>query len=278
MQNENRLIGMIVPTVDNSFFAGLSCEADRYLNERQYELVLCVSANDAEREKVCFRRLLSSGVAGILCVSGLSALPEDLLPENYPLVWLDRRPQAKRPVPWAANDDAAATEEATAFLLEKGCKNILLLPGFLAEHQESPRVAGYRRALEKKGVAFREEYILRRSGKKSSEAETEELLLALLKNGDAIDGVIASSDRSAFGAMTALRKVGRYTPEDVKLICFDNSPYSAMASPAITALDRNPKLLAERACETLLQILSGAAKIEEKMLVPVSLVQRDSTR
>ena len=278
MQNEKRLIGMIVPTVDNSFFASLACEVENHLSGRQYDLLLCSSANSAEREKKYFQMLVGKGAAGILCVSGLSALPDDLLPENFPLVWLDRRPKASRAVPWVANDDAAATELATDYLLEKGCKDILLLPGFLAEHQESPRVTGYLRALEKKGIALREEYILRRSGKKSSEAETEEMLLNRLKNGDAIDGVIASSDRSAFGAMTALRKVGRYTPEDVKLLCFDNSPYSAMASPAITALDRNPKLLAEKACETLLQILSGTAKIEQEVLVPVSLVQRDSTR
>ena len=278
MNRENRMIGMIVPTMDNPFFASLACEVEACLSGRQYGLLLCSSANDAEREKAYFRMLAEKGAAGILCVSGLSALPDGLLPEDYPLVWLDRRPESARPVPWVANDDAAATEEATAYLLEKGCKDILLLPGFLAEHQESPRVAGYRAALERYGVAFREEYVLRRGGKKSSEAETEELLLALLKNGDAIDGVIASSDRSAFGAMTALRKVGRYVPEDVKLICFDNSPYSTMASPSVTALDRNPRLLAERACETLLRILGGSAATEEKTLVPVSLVQRDSTR
>lgn len=65
-----------------------------------------------------------------------------------------------------ANDDAAAMEEATEYLLEKGCRNILLLPGFLAEHQQSLRVVGYQRALKKRGVAFREEYILQRGGKK----------------------------------------------------------------------------------------------------------------
>ena len=278
MTNEKRMIGMIVPTVDNPFFASLACEVEQFLSARQYDLLLCGSANSAAREKEYFRMLIDKGAAGILCVSGLSALPDGLLPEDYPLVWLDRRPEASRAVPWVANDDAAATEAATEYLLDKGCRNILLLPGFLAEQQESPRVVGYRRALEKRGIAFREKYVLRRGGRKPSETETEELMLALLKDGDAIDGVIASSDRSAFGAMTALRKVGRYAPEDVKLICFDNSPYSTMASPSITALDRNPELLAEKGCETLLQILNKSDAINFETIVPVSLVQRDSTR
>ena len=275
---KKKVIGMIVPTVDNPFFASLVCQVERVLKAQGFGLLICGSANNAETEKDNFRLLLQSGVSGILCVSGLSALPEGLIPEDCPLVWIDRRPASDRAIPWVANDDAAAMEEATEYLLEKGCRNILLLPGFLAEHQQSPRVAGYQRALEKRGVAFREEYILQRGGKKSTEAETEELVQSILRRGLKIDGILASSDRSAFGAMAALRSVGLYVPEDVKLICFDNSPYSTMATPAITALDRNPAQLAQKACAILLRRLSGETDLPLQTVVPVSIVKRDSTR
>ena len=71
------------------------------------------------------------------------------------------------------------------------------------------------------------------------------------------DAVITSSDRAAFGVMTALHRVGLYVPEDIKLISFDNSPYSTMASPAVTALDRKPQQLAEEACRCLLDQMAG---------------------
>ena len=277
MEKKN-VIGMIVPTVDNPFFASLVCHAESILNDKGYGLLVCNSANSAEKEKEDFRLLLDRGADGMICVSGLSALPSDLLPESYPLLWVDRRPASDRAIPWVANDDAAAMEEATEYLLEKGCRNILLLPGFLAEHQQSPRVVGYQRALEKRGVAFREEYILQRGGKKSTEAETEEMVQSILRQGQSIDGIIASSDRSAFGAMAALRSVGLYVPEDVKLICFDNSPYSTMATPSITTLDRNADVLAEKACEVLLQMLNGNKAVSMETVVPVSLIKRDSTR
>lgn len=272
------IIGMIVPTVDNPFFASLVCQVERVLKAQGFGLLVCSSANDAETEKDNFRLLLQSGVRGILCVSGLSALPESLVPEDCPLVWIDRVPQSDRPIPWVANDDAQAMEEAADYLIEKGCKNILLLPGFLAEGQQSPRVAGYRKALETHEIPFREEYVLRRSGKQSTEAETEELVQSILRRGLRIDGILASSDRSAFGAIAALRSVGLYVPEDVKLICFDNSPYSTMATPAITALDRNPDRLAQTACQLLLRRLAGKAELPIQNVVPVSVVKRDSTR
>ena len=95
--------------------------------------------------------------------------------------------------------------------------------------------------------------------------------------GVTVDAIITSSDRAAFGVITALHRVGLYVPEDVKLISFDNSPYSSMASPAITALDRNPGMLAETACRTLLDLIEGRPA-EKETIIPVSLCRRDSTR
>ena len=276
--NRKTVIGMIVPTVDNPFFASLVCQVGRVLKEKGCGLLVCDSDNNAETEKDNFRMLLKSGTAGILCVSGLSVFSPELVPEDYPLVWIDRVPQSDGGIPWVANDDARAMEEAANYLIEKKCRDILLLPGFLAEGQQSPRVTGYRKALETHGIPFRAEYVLCRPGRRSTEAETEEMVQSILRAGMQIDGILASSDRSAFGAMTALHSVGLYVPEDVKLICFDNSPYSMMAAPTITALDRNPDLLAQTACELIIRRLSGDTGIPLRNIVPVSIVKRDSTR
>ena len=273
-----KTIGMIIPTADNSFFSELVSSAERCLYENGYHLLACSSDNNAEKEKEYFKALSEAGVSGILCVSGLSELPGDLIPETTPLVWLDRVPGSERAIPWVANDDEQAMKTAAEALIAKGCKNILLLPGYLAEHQESPRVNGYRKALEEHGIPFRAEYVLNRSGKGSSEEEAELMVKELLRNGGKVDGILTSSDRAAFGAMAALRSVGFYVPEDVKLISFDNSPYSTMGTPAITALDRNPKVLAETACAILLKQIAQETDYEIENIIPVSLVSRDSIR
>ncbi len=275
---KRKVAGIIIPTVDNSFFAGLAHYAECCLYEKGYRTMICSSANDAEKEKEYLRTLAGNGAEGILCVSGLSALEDGLLPEDFPFVWVDRHPSSGRPIPWVANDDRAAMEEAAEYLVEKGCRNILLMPGYLAEKSESPRVEGYRQALKKCGIEWNPKYILNRSGQGSSEKETEELVRGIIREGCPVDGIITSSDRAAFGAIAALRSVGLYVPEDVKLISFDNSPYSAMASPAITALDRKPKQLAEEACEILLAMMEGGEPPCMEKIVPVVLEKRDSTR
>ncbi len=274
--NEKRpTVGIVIPTVDNSFFSNLADSAARCLSEKGYTALILSSLNSAEREKEHLKSLTELGAKGILCVSGLSALPEELLPADYPLVWVDRNPASEQKIPLVANDDRAAMQMATEYLIAQGCRNILLMPGYLVETRLSPRVIGYEEALREHGIEPNPAYILNRAGKKPS--ETEELVRDLMGQGVPVDAIITSSDRAAFGVITALHRVGLYVPEDVKLISFDNSPYSTLASPAITALDRNPHLLAETAVRCLLDRIAGKP-VENETIIPVSLCRRDSTR
>ena len=77
--------------------------------------------------------------------------------------------------------------------------------------------------------------------------------------------------------MKAIGLLGYYAPEDIKLISFDNTPYSTLASPSITAIDRNPERIADKAVETMLKLLSKE-EVSSDNIIQVSLVERDSTR
>lgn len=273
----NRIIGMIVPDVDNSFFSGLVKEAGRIVRSWGDQMLVYDSQNRAEAERLSYGLFSGTGVSGILSISGLSELEDADLPGEIPIVWVDRRPASKKMIPWVANDDEDAMEQAAELLISKGCRNILLLPGFIAENQESPRVKGFRSALKRHGLPCRQDYILNRQGKRGTELEAEELVQGMIRRNLPLDGIITSSDRAAFGALTALRSVGLYVPEDVKLISFDNSVYSSLTSPAITSLDRNPGELAAIACDVLQSLMDGKT-VSAEYKAEVSLIERDSTR
>ena len=271
-------IGMIVPSLDNSFFSSLSYYTQRFMAAHDYVTLTVSSNNSAEIEKEAFRALIASGVSGIICASGLSRLPSDLIPDDFPLVWVDRIPSSERTVPWVANDDADAMEKAAEHLIEKGCRHLLLMPGFIAEKQDNPRVRGFQRALEKHGIPFDPSCVLSRTGKESSEKETGDLITRVIKSGIKVDGIITSSDRAAFGVIKALVEIGYFVPEDIRLISFDNSPYSSFASPAITALDRKPDMLSQRAGEVLICLMENSGPVQTENTIPVELVTRLTTR
>lgn len=269
-----KTIGMIVPTTDNSFFSSLIHYVEKYLDKKEAYLILCDTHNSAIKEKEYIKKLVTI-CDGILDVSGLNNLEETLLPEKYPFVFVDRKPNKK--ICWVGNDDKQAMKEATSYLIEKGCKHILLLPGYIAERQNEPRINGYKMALEEANLLFDESYVINRKGEQSSEIEIKEIILSVMKEKKAMDAIITSSDRAAFGAIRALNLLGYYVPEDIKLIAFDNSVYSTYASPSITSMDRNSKEIAEKACNLLLDKIEGK-EVPLETTIPVSLVKKDSTR
>ena len=274
--SNNQTIAMIIPTTDNSFFSSLAHNVEVSLNEKGYQLFLCDAHNDVTREKQ-YLNTLSSLCSGIIDVSGLSELSDDLVPEDYPLVFVDRRPSSKRSIPWVGNDDEKAMYEATSYLLKEGCANILLLPGYIAQLKESPRINGYRRALGDHQISYDDSYVLLRKGIKSSQEETRDIIMNALSEGKRIDAIITSSDRSAFSVMKAIGELGYYSPEDIKLISFDNTPYSTLSSPSITSIDRRPEEIACKAVEVLLKQIDHEG-VSDTNTIEVSLVKRDSTR
>ena len=278
MADMKKWIGMIVPTLNNSFFSSLASSVGKEMHARGFETYVADSANNVANETVCIHQLESLGASGIISVSGFAKLPENLVSENTPLVWVDRRPESNRKIPWVGNDDAGAMELAAEHLIEKGCRTILLLPGYVAQDKDNPRVEGYRRTLEKNGIPYRSEYVLNRPGRKSSEEEAGELITKAVQDGIIMDGIITSSDRAAFGARRALQRIGYFVPEDVRLVSFDNSPYAAFASPSLTTLDRRPEELAKRASEVLCACMTGKADIRQTNIIDVSLIPRDSSR
>ena len=277
MKKEN-VIGMVLPTMDNSFFSALAVHVERTMALKGYRTLLVSCDNNADKEKDYYRLFDEMNLSGIISISGLSELPAELALSEMPLVWVDRVPESSRDIPWVANDDAKAMEIAVDHLIERGSRNILLLPGYLAEKQESPRVRGYKTALKKHGIEFHEEYVLHRPGRLSSEVETGQLIRESLRNLTDVDGVITSSDRAAFGAMKTLQNIGYFVPEDVRLISFDNSTYSSLASPSVTSLDRKADRLAGRACDILDNLIRHDSEISVENIIPVSLEMKDSTR
>lgn len=121
-------------------------------------------------------------------------------------------------------------------------------------------------------------YILQTQGKEPSQIEAEILITDFLKTQRRIDGIFASSDLAALGALYALKRANLKVPEQVKLIGFDNTLYSRLPTPSISTIERNPKMLAEKGCEVLLNMIQGKDIGSIDTIVPVVLVERESSK
>ena len=271
-------IGLIVPNVNNVFFSNLAYYIETYLFDRNYSVFICNSGNSGEKETAYFRTLISKGVDGILCISTLDQLPAEILARELPIVCIDRRPRISRPVPWVGNDGFLAGRTAAEHLLDKGCRHILFISSYLGPYDQHDRREGYIQALAGRGIFVDKNYILDRPGKDPTQIEVEVLVYQFLKNRLPLDGIITASEPAALGAMYALNSAGLSVPGDVRIVGFDNSLYSLLTTPPLSSVERHPRRMAGSACELLLHLIEGGAPEEMEVTIPVSLVERGSSR
>ena len=101
--------------------------------------------------------------------------------------------------------------------------------------------------------------------------------LELLAADDAPDGIYATLDRLALGALLAAEASGVAGPERLRIAgCTDSEP-SRKARPALTALSLDPERLGREALDLLLDLVEDGASATPHRLVPATVVPRAST-
>ena len=91
--------------------------------------------------------------------------------------------------------------------------------------------------------------------------------------------VFAHCDYSAWGVFEACRELGLRIPEDVSIVCFDNSAITSAMTPPMTSVAQRTVEVGPKALELLEHRLqqSSTAEVEpEHVLVEVDLIRRQS--
>ena len=158
-------------------------------------------------------------------------------------------------------------------LIERGRRSIAFL-GTVSEDAPEfvERWTGYKRALSEAGLAQDEALVVDAS---PSEEAGRAAAVKLLEQGKPFDGIFATSDLVAIGALRALHEGGKRVPEDVSIVGFDDLAAARMAEPAITTVAQDTRLAGETLVDTLIAKIEDRAP--ESVLLPVRLVVRASS-
>lgn len=258
----SRLIGLVLQDVSNPFFGALAKEIDRVARNQGLDVI--VGNTFGESPVRLIQHLDALQVAGIVLAVGVAFEEESHLQlVGTRIIQLDDRVRAGGVAVTA--DLYAGAQLAVRHLLELGHDTVAFLG---AVDPEQPRYAGWRDALAAAaappGRAVRAAY-----SREGGLAATTELV----SGGGAPTAVFASSDLIAIGALRALRHAGLRVPEDVSVVSFDDSPETAFASPALSAIRQPIDALAQAAVTAL---LDADHLPPGRHLFPVELIERDS--
>jgi Transcriptional regulators len=125
---------------------------------------------------------------------------------------------------------------ATEYLLSLGHAKIAFLFGPSQNNcATDPRLAGYRQALETRGISIDDKLIISDLG--FNQQAGAHGMHRLLMNDNSVTAVLAYNDSIAIGALAVCRENGISVPEDLSMIGFDNIEASEYCAPQLTTIN-----------------------------------------
>lgn len=224
--------------------------AVRVLRERTGGLLL-LGGGDISDD--CVRQLAASGVAFVLVDNYVVGERLDcVLPDNF-----------------------TAGQMATTHLLELGHRRIALLEGPRKYKTLTDRLEGYVAALTEAGIAIDPALMVKAIGGTPRKGYLE--MHQLLERGDPPTAIVAISDKTAFGAMEAIRESGRRIPRDISVVGIDDVLESGHTVPPLTTVRLPKREFGQAAIEKLLRRIADPGALPSKTVLYTELVIRGTT-
>lgn len=161
---------------------------------------------------------------------------------------------------------------AARHLIEGGSRNLVFL-GDTGHLEIALRYQGFERALaERPDARAAADPVAAHFSSRSG----FELVAELLDRGVEFDGIVASSDAIAMGAIRAVVKKGRAVPVDVAVVGYDDIPSAAYFHPPLSTIHQDTAIGGVYLAERLLALLAGEPAAP--VILPTELIVRESSR
>ena len=277
----SEFIGLVVTNLVNTSFHTIAEVVQRELARRGFQLMLTVTAGDPAAERAALRTLAEHSTAGVIVVGSDGEATEELRALGMPTVHLARRP----PNPagdCVLGDDITGARLAAEHLLGLGHRRIAIIAGPGSVQSGRERMAGYWLAMRSAGIDPDEELAVAAALSPDAGAEAVAALLGL-PAGRRPTALIIANHEAGYGALPALRERSVAVPEELSVICYEDSPLARWWHPAMTVLDNSARQMGELAARLLLTRLEqpggpDAAREFSEFRVGGRLVERDSCR
>jgi DNA-binding LacI/PurR family transcriptional regulator len=252
--------GLIAVVIDDDlsvfsdpFWGTVTSGVSRILSENGIHTVLMVSPVGSVDGGVA-HYLKSGEVDGaIFFVLHSDALVNNLKKSGLPMV-IAGTPHSSLDIPFVDTDNFGGAYAATKHLINVGCQKIGIITGDIGTTAAKQRLDGYLQAFRETGHVPAKGLIC--EGNYSLESGMENTRKLLAEHPD-IDGIFASNDLMAAGAVTVLQDMGKLVPEDVKVVGFDDALIAQTSRPALTTIRQDVVALGEAAGRLMIAQLDG---------------------
>jgi LacI family transcriptional regulator len=276
---KSNIIGIIVPNVDRTFFSSVVRGIEEIANQSKYNVMICQTYDDYDKEVATVDALLNARVDGIIVSHGKATQDFShfmkIKERGIPLILFDRSNDELQ-VSQVLIDDYLGAFRATEHLIQQGCKRIAHFTNTLKISIYKERLRGYKDALTANGIKYDSSLVI------ESNMQLEDgrnSMLQLLKLKQLPDAVFSASAFGIMGALQICNEKGIKVPQQIALVGFSNEPFTSFTEPAITTVEQHSMRIGNAAAQIFLKETTAGADgiVPQKIVLTPDLIVRASS-
>ena len=270
--NTSKIIALIVADIENPFFQKVSRAVDDTAQELGYNVIVCNTDEDPEKEKGCLELLRVGNLAGAILAPTLVGLENfsDIYSLDTPVVMIDRH-ASNYDVDNVLIDNISSAHRIVTHLIEHGYRRLAGVFGSSTTGRE--RHDGFLKALKDHDIKPLKDLI------KFTEAREEDgfkVAMKLLKMRDRPDAILTSNSLLAAGILLAIRKSGLAVPDDIAFASFDDTTWAKLIEPSLTVIEQPTYEIGRTAAELLIKRIQDPSRSNREVVLKTKLIVRQS--
>jgi LacI family transcriptional regulator len=272
---KTRLIGVLVPDLENPFYYRIIKGIEELFDEKKYNILICNSNYDNEKEEKIIKILACKKVEGIIAsLSEKNSENINLLKSiNIPFIIIDSIPDFEE-INAISVPHIKVSYEITKYLINKGHKKILIIYGpNKLDINKSDFILGYIKALKNKKIQIDYNLII---DSNTSIKDGYNIGKRVLINPN-FTAIFTINDLLAFGIYKAAKELKISIPEDISIVGNDDIEFSKYLNPPLTTIYQPKRSLGIKAAKLLYDIIINKNYSKySKTLLNVNIVERGS--
>ena len=272
-KNSMQMVGILCADVSRPYYAHVVSLLERSLRQKGFDSMLCCSGYVLEDKKKCLQFLLQKKVDAIILAGPTYNEQKDnshirAAAQQVPVFLINSSTDISN-VYCVLCDEEDAMRKSVHDMAAAGYRDILYLHDMVTwGWAGSQKLRGVRRGLHECGI---EENPALLCAVEHGIQTAQDKITQLLRDKIPFSGVLVSEDLLAIGVQKALHALGESRP----IISFNNSIFTACATPTLTSVDNMLDTICPTAVDLLARLLNGEA-IPKKIAISASLVERET--
>lgn len=252
-------IGLIVSDISNDYFCALARSVEDIIMRQNYNLIVCSTDSQHEKELSYMHLLLGKKVDGLIInTSGNNDALISASSRDIPIVLCGRKvndPSFRGD--FVDSDNQTGSYMLTRHVIEKGHRRIAIINGQMTVSSARERLAGFAQAMQTIGVDVDESYRYYIEGNFNQFNSGYDAARQLMQMDDPPTAIIAMNNLLCTGALRYCHDHGVLIPQDVSLCSYGRIQNSELLYVEPSYIVMDPFILGRRIGEQMLERLAS---------------------